>query len=82
MSGTSWYRARSITSALIAGQHTAHASIQLMNWVYMETDKIYNMDCLEGMKQIPDNSIDLVVTDPPYNTGMQANNAKARLSHY
>ena len=45
-------------------------------------DKIYNMDCLEGMKQIPDNSIDLVVTDPPYNTGMQANNAKARLSHF
>ena len=32
----------------------------------METDKIYNMDCVEGMKQIPDNSIDLVVTDPPY----------------
>ena len=29
-------------------------------------DKIYNMDCVEGMKQIPDNSIDLVVTDPPY----------------
>jgi site-specific DNA-methyltransferase (adenine-specific) len=24
------------------------------------------MDCLEGMKQIPDNSIDLIVTDPPY----------------
>lgn len=24
------------------------------------------MDCLEGMKAIPDNSIDLVVTDPPY----------------
>lgn len=24
------------------------------------------MDCLEGMKQIEDNSIDLVVTDPPY----------------
>ena len=24
------------------------------------------MDCLEGLKQIPDNSIDLVVTDPPY----------------
>ena len=29
-------------------------------------NKIYNMDCLEGMKQIPDNSIDLIVTDPPY----------------
>lgn len=24
------------------------------------------MDCLEGMKWIPDNSVDLVVTDPPY----------------
>jgi len=25
------------------------------------------MDCLEGMKQLSSNSIDLVVTDPPYN---------------
>lgn len=32
----------------------------------MELDKIYNMDCLEGMRMIPDKSIDLVVTDPPY----------------
>lgn len=32
----------------------------------MELNKIYNMDCLEGMKQIPDKSIDLIVTDPPY----------------
>ena len=32
----------------------------------LELNKIYNMDCLEGLKQIPDNSIDLVVTDPPY----------------
>lgn len=32
----------------------------------MEIDKIYNMDCLEGMKQIPDGSVDLIVTDPPY----------------
>ena len=32
----------------------------------MELNKIYNEDCLEGMKRIPDNSIDLIVTDPPY----------------
>lgn len=32
-------------------------------------DHIYNMDCLEGMKQIPDKSIDLIVTDPPYEVG-------------
>jgi len=33
----------------------------------LELNKIYNMDCLDGMKQIDDNSIDLVLTDPPYN---------------
>ena len=27
------------------------------------------MDCLEGMKRIEDKSIDLIVTDPPYNIG-------------
>src|SRR5699024_8861791 len=32
----------------------------------MEINKIYNMDCIEGMKDIDDNSIDLIVTDPPY----------------
>lgn len=30
-------------------------------------NKIFNMDCLEGMRQMPDNSVDLVVADPPYN---------------
>ena len=33
----------------------------------LELDRIYNMDCLDGMKQIDDKSIDLIVTDPPYN---------------
>jgi len=32
----------------------------------LELNHLYNMDCLEGLKLIPDNSIDLVVTDPPY----------------
>lgn len=32
----------------------------------MELDVIYNDDCIEGMKKIPDESIDLIVTDPPY----------------
>ena len=32
----------------------------------MEIDKIYNMDCLEGMRQIPDGSIDAVICDLPY----------------
>ena len=29
---------------------------------------IYNMDCIEGMKLIPDGSIDCIITDPPYGT--------------
>ena len=29
----------------------------------------YNMDCMEGMKQLKDNSIDLIITSPPYNLG-------------
>ena len=34
----------------------------------LELNKIYNEDCIETMKRIPDNSIDLMLTDPPYNT--------------
>ena len=32
----------------------------------MDLNKIYNEDCLIGMKRIPDGSVDLVVTSPPY----------------
>lgn len=32
----------------------------------IELDKIYNMDCLEGMRQMESESVDLVVTSPPY----------------
>lgn len=32
----------------------------------MELNKIYNMDCLEGLGQIEDGYIDLTVTTPPY----------------
>jgi len=33
----------------------------------MEVNKNYNMDCVEGLKQLEDNSVDLGVIDPPYN---------------
>lgn len=29
-------------------------------------NKIYNEDCLLGLKKVPDNSVDLVIIDPPY----------------
>ena len=31
-----------------------------------ETNKIYRMDCLEGLKRLPDSCVDLIMTDPPY----------------
>ena len=34
----------------------------------MELNKIYNEDCLEGMKKIPDKSIDMILSDLPYGT--------------
>ena len=35
----------------------------------LELNKIYNEDCLEGMTQLQDNSINCIVTSPPYNLG-------------
>lgn len=32
----------------------------------------YNMDCLEAMRQMPDNAFDLAVVDPPYGDGLHA----------
>lgn len=32
----------------------------------MEINKIYNEDCLEGMKDLDNKSVDLIVADPPY----------------
>ena len=32
----------------------------------MEIDNIYNMDCLQGMRQMEAESVDLTVTSPPY----------------
>ena len=32
----------------------------------MTLDTIYNEDCLQGMKQIPDGTIDAVICDLPY----------------
>jgi len=38
----------------------------------LELNKIYCMDCLEGLKKLPDNSINLVVIDPPYGMNYQS----------
>lgn len=35
----------------------------------VEANKIHNTDCLEGLKQMPNNSVDITITSPPYNLG-------------
>ena len=32
----------------------------------LELNKTYNMNCIEGIKLLEDNYIDLTVTSPPY----------------
>ena len=39
-----------------------------------KTQKIVNGDCVEGMKQIKDESVDIVICDPPYNIGKDFGN--------
>lgn len=40
----------------------------------MELNKIHNEDCLVTMSKIQDNSIDLIITSPPYNKGYWSRN--------
>lgn len=42
----------------------------------MDRNIVYNGDCLEYLSKIPDNSIDCIITDPPYFLGMTHNGQK------
>lgn len=40
----------------------------------MPISEVYNMDCLEGMKQYPDKCFDLAIVDPPYGLPKDSSN--------
>ena len=42
----------------------------------------YNMDCMEAMRGMPDNTFDLAVVDPPYGVNRFLNNQPTRLNKY
>jgi len=46
----------------------------------LKFNSIYQGDCLELMKHIPDGSIDLICTDPPYCVGATSNGLKSSYS--
>lgn len=39
----------------------------------MALSEVFNMDCMEGMKQYPDKYFDLAIVDPPYGGGQHFN---------
>ena len=39
----------------------------------LELNHVYLMDCMEGMKQIPDKYFELAIVDPPYGIGISNN---------
>jgi site-specific DNA-methyltransferase (adenine-specific)/modification methylase len=42
----------------------------------MEVNKIYNMDCMTGLKEMANDSVDVVITSPPYNANVRLCNGK------
>lgn len=42
----------------------------------LEKNKIYNMDCLEGLRRIKTGSVQAIITDPPYFQGLTQNGTR------
>jgi len=40
----------------------------------MQTNVIYNEDCVIGIKKLPNESVDIIIADPPYNIGKDFGN--------
>ena len=36
----------------------------------LELNRLYNMDCMEAMRDMPDKYFELAIVDPPYGIGM------------
>lgn len=45
----------------------------------LKTNKIYLMDVLEGLKQVDNNSCQIIIADPPYNIGKDFGNNKDKM---
>lgn len=47
----------------------------------IELDKVYHGDCIEIMKQLPDECVDLIFADPPFNIGIRYDKWKDNLKY-
>lgn len=48
----------------------------------LKPNSIYQGDCLDLMKHIPDGSVDLILTDPPYCVGASSSGVKSSLADF
>ncbi len=45
----------------------------------MKLDYVHHGDCLQGLKTIPDQSVDVIWTDPPYGNNQNQGDLNAAL---
>lgn len=50
--------------------------LPISKYFFMEVNEVYNENCLDTLKRINDNSIDLVITSPPYNMNLRIRNGE------
>lgn len=48
----------------------------------VELNKIYNMDCIEFMRTLPSEFVDLIIVDPPYNIGQDGGDGWDTVENY
>ena len=61
-----------------AGLHrSAHEGISML-----EFNRLYLMDCMDGMREFPDKYFDLAIVDPPYGINRFKNGQPTRLNKY
>jgi site-specific DNA-methyltransferase (adenine-specific) len=51
----------------------------MMQLGQLELNRVHNMDVIEGLRMLPDNSVDLVVCDPPYGIDFSSNMRKKNM---
>ena len=54
--------------------------IGIYGGIEMKLNTIYNGDCIEGMKSIPDKSVDMILTDIPYGVVSRNDNGLRNLN--
>ena len=50
------------------------------NFIRRKNFRLYKEDCLKVLKKIPEESIDFIITDPPYNLGLFMKNRQTNIN--